>query len=214
MTFRKSVVLMLVFASILAGSIEPAHAFRSTKQEGFTDPDYLDFKPKVVLIQVLSENLEIREVVEDRLAKELEKRGIKVFSERQLFPPTRQWDAAKRSEIFAKFGVEAVVAVGVGASSHSVSQFGSQTWGSATATTYGNTTSVSGSATSVPFVSAKSNSSFSSVLIDARNGRTAWTTDIYTKAGGLLFAGGTKDAKAAAKAIIKGLIENNHLDKK
>ena len=44
--------------------------------------------------------------------------------------------------------------------------------------------------------------------------RVAWYADIFTKAGGTLFVSGKGDAKAAAKGVIKGLIENGHLKKK
>jgi hypothetical protein len=63
----------------------------------------------------------------------------------------------------------------------------------------------------VSIVSAKLKSSFTAALINAKNGRTALTTDIATKAGGLLFAGGKKDANAAAKALVKGLAQDGHV---
>ena len=65
----------------------------------------------------------------------------------------------------------------------------------------------------MPIYGANSSSAFSGVLVDVTKGRVPWTLDIYTKAGGLLFAGGKKDVKAAAKAIIKGLKANNHIAK-
>ena len=205
-------IALFIVLSLIAP--ESAHALRSTKQESFTDPDYIGYQPTAVLLLVLSDNLEIREVIEKRLTKELEKRGITVYRERDLFPPTREWSQSHRVEIFAKFGIEAGMVIATGASSHEVSQIGSQTWGSGTATSYGNTTSFSGNSTTTPIIRASSNSSFSGVLIDLETGRTAWTTDVYTKAGGLLFAGGKKDAKAASKAVIKGLVEKGHLPAK
>ena len=206
---------LLAFVGLLALMLPaPSHAFRSTKQESFTDPDYIGFQPKVVMIGVMNANLDIREAIERQLTRDLERRGITVYRERDLFPPTREWDAVQRVEVAEKFGIEAGIIVGIGSSSYDVSQFGSQTWGSATATTFGSTTNVQGSATTVPFVSVKSSSSFSGVMIDVTNGRIAWTTDIFTKAGGLLFAGGKKDAKAAAKAVTKALVEKEHLPKK
>ena len=51
-------------------------------------------------------------------------------------------------------------------------------------------------------------------MFDVREGRIAWTTDIYTKASGTLFVGGKGDAKAAAKAVVKGLIKDGHIPKK
>jgi hypothetical protein len=203
---RASLLIVLTFS--LAGQ---AHAFRSTKQESFTDPDYVGYKPGVVVVSVLTDNFELREVIEERVLKDLRKKGLTVYSERDLFVPTRQWDAEQRAAVLAERHVDAMIVVGIGASSHDVSQIGTNTYTTVNAYGYGNSATAYGSSTSVPIVSAKSKSSFSAVLIDVTNGRTAWTTDIFTKAGGLLFAGGKKDAKAGAKAVIKGLTESGHL---
>jgi hypothetical protein len=206
----RSVVVLFVAAVLLVLAL-PAQAFRSTKQESFTDPDYTDFKPSIVMISVLSNNVEIREAIEQRLTRDLSKRGIKVFDESDLFPPTRNWDADQRAEILSKHNVDAIIVVGIGSSSHDVSQIAANTFTSGSVYGYGNSATVTGTSTTVPIVSAKSKSSFSAALIDAKNGRTAWITDIFTKAGGLLFAGGKKDAKAAANALVKGLAKDGHL---
>lgn len=220
-------ILVMIFCMLAPAT---ADAFRSTKQESFTDPDYLEFKPKTLVILVLSDNLEIRKIVEERISKDFEKRGIKVFVNSKLFPPTRVWDNAQRAEIYERYSIDAGIVVAFGESSQQVSQVGSTTWGSATANTRGNATANSrgnttdisfdastttyGSSTTTAIVSAKGNASFSAVMFDVREGRTAWTTDIYTKASGTLFVGGKGDAKAAAKAVIKGLIEDGHIPKK
>jgi len=192
---------------------ETSHSFRSTKQESYTDPDYIDYQPKVVTILVLAENFEARNIIEERLIKGLEKRGIKVYLHDQLFPPTREWDEAQRKEIYDRYSIEAGIVVAVGTSSQDIVQVGSRTSGSATATSYGNSASAHGSSTTTAIIRAKSNASFGGVLVDLSENRIAWTADIYTKAGGTLFVGDKGDAKAAAKGIIKGLIEHNHIPK-
>lgn len=220
-------IIVMIFCMLAPAT---ADAFRSTKQESFTDPDYLEYKPKTVVVLVLSDNLEMRKIVEDRVSADLEKRGIKVFVNSKLFPPTREWDDAQKAEIYERYSIDAAIAVAFGESSQQVSQVGSTTWGSATSNTYGNatartqgnTTDISfdantttyGSSTTTAIVSAKGDASFSAVMFDVREGRVAWTTDIYTKASGTLFVGGKGDAKAAAKAVIKGLIEDGHIPKK
>ena len=211
--------LLMIFCMLAPAT---ADAFRSTKQESFTDPDYLEFKPKAVVILVLSDNLEMRNIVEDRISADFEKRGITVFVNSKLFPPTREWDNAQKAEIYKRYTIDAGIVVAFGESSQRVSQVGSTTWGSATANTRGNTTDISfdasttthGSSTTTAIVSAKGNASFSAVMFDVRERRIAWTTDIYTKASGTLFVGGKGDAKAAAKAVVKGLIKDGHIPKK
>ncbi len=205
-----TVIAVFLFAIALS---DTSHAFRSTKQESFTDPDYLDYQPKAMTILVLSDNLEVRKIIEKRLIKDFEKRGIKVFLHDKLFPPTRDWDDVQRGEIYKRYSIDAELIVGIGTSSQQISQVGTQSWGSATATAYGNSARAYGSSTTTAIIKAKSNASFSGVMIDLSENRIAWTTDIYTKASGTLFVGDKGDAKAAAKAIVKGLIENRHIPK-
>ena len=204
-------IILFVF-SLAASDI--AFAFRSTKQESFTDPDYLEWQPKVVAVLVLSDNLEVRKVIQERLTSELEKRGIKVFLHEKLFPPTREWDDIQRREIYAKYSLEAGIVVGVGESSQDIRKYGSRTYGTANATAYGNSVNVKGSSTTTDRVTARSTASFSGVMLDLDQGRIAWTSDIYVKASGTLIVGTKGDAKAAVKSIIKGLIENSHIPKK
>jgi hypothetical protein len=207
-------VLALIIFLVAISFSDASYAFRSTKQESYTDPDYLDYQPKTVVVQVVAENFEARQIIEERLTADLEKRGIKVYLHNELFPPTRDWDDAKRREIFERYSIEAGIVVGVGASSQQIAQVGSYTSGSATATSSGSSSTAYGSSTTTPIISASSNAAFSGLLIDLSENRIAWTSDIYTKASGTLFVGGKGDAKAAAKGIIDGLIEDNHLAKK
>lgn len=214
-THRRFMIVTVIAVFLFAIALpDTSHAFRSTRQESFTDPDYLDYQPKAVTILVLSENLEVRKIIEKRLTKDFEKRGIKVYLHEKLFPPTRDWDDVQRGDIYERYSIDAGIVVAIGTSAQQISQVGSQTWGSATATAYGNSATAYGNSTTTAIVSAKSNASFSGVMIDLSEDRIAWTTDIYTKASGTLFVGGKGDAKAAAKAIIKGLIESGHIPKK
>ncbi len=203
-----------LIAVLAVGLVGQANAFRSTKQENFTDPDYVGYKPGVIVVSVLTDNFELRQVIEKQLSKDLRKKGLTVYLEREFFVPTRQWDADARAALLAERKVDALIVVGIGASSYDISQIGTNTYTTVNAYGFGNSATAYGSSTSVPIVSANSSSSFSAAMIDVTNGRIVWTTDIYTKAGGLLFAGGKKDAKAGAKAVIKGLAESGHLPTK
>jgi len=158
-----------------------------------------------------AQNVDVRKAAEKYLVADLEKRGIKVYPGKKLFPPTREWDNAQRSEIYKRYSIEAGITVAAGASSEQITRFGSQNWGSATTTFSGNTARTTGHGTSMPIVIAKSQAAYSALLIDLEKSRVAWTTDIYIKSKGLLFVGGKRDAKAAAKTILKGLAENNHI---
>ena len=62
--FAVSLALFGLLALMLPA---PSRAFRSTKQESFTDPDYIGFQPKVVMISVKNANLDIRQAIESQL---------------------------------------------------------------------------------------------------------------------------------------------------
>jgi hypothetical protein len=207
----KTLHLALATLVCLMVAATPAHALRSTKHESFTDPDFVGYQPSKVVLVINIQNLDIRDAIENRLSKELSRRGVEVLDERDLFPPTRQWDPEARKRILEQHGVTSVIVFDVGDSSHTVSQIGSNTYSSATAYGYGNSATATGTSTTVPIVSANSESSFSAVLLDVSSGRIAWTADIHTKAGGTLFAGGKKDANAAAKAVVKSMSADGHI---
>lgn len=223
--FRTVLLSWIIFSLAM-----PAHAFRQTKQESFTDPDYFDYQPNTITVMVNAENLEVRDAAEKHIIAELEKRNIKALPHKKLFPPTREWDDAKRAEIYKRYSIEANLVITAGASSKQVTDLWSQTYGNATGTSTGNatartfggntninsrsTTNVSGNSTTVQYKSIKSQAAFSAILVDVQENQIAWTTDIYIKAGGLLFVGGKRDAKAAAKSIIKSLIKDKHIPAK
>ena len=55
---------------------ESALAFRSTKEKGYTDPDYQGYAPQSIVLVVLSDDLEVRDAVERKLVRDLGKKGI------------------------------------------------------------------------------------------------------------------------------------------
>lgn len=219
--------VMLLCSLMLAQS---AFAFRSTKTESFTDPDYQSFRPKKVVVLVRNAPNDTRSEIEERIIAKLSEFGVVGIKERALFPPTREWTPEARAEILKKNEVDSSLIVAVGANSASIRRIGTQTFANttvngtldATSTRTGpNTVSTNGtirdtastSATSYDMVVAHSKADFSAVLIDTTNGRTAWYADITTKASGTLFVNEKGDTKGAVKGIIEGLVDDGHLSK-
>ena len=191
-----------------------AEALRSTKQQSHTDPDYIGYQPKSVLLIVEFADMDMRDIATARLVKDLEKRGISVHLYDDLFPPTRAWSEEDQLKIIEKIGVEAALVVTEGAADSVVNAIGTQTWGTASASGFGNYATASGNSTTTTIFTAKSVANFAGVLYHIEDDRIAWTADIYSKASGTLIVGASGDAKAAAKGVIKGLIENGHIPKK
>jgi len=212
-----STAALFLFFALLAP--ESALALRSTKEKGYTDPDYTGFAPKSIVLVVLSDDLEVRDAVEKKLVRDLGKKGIIVHLNYDLFPPTREWTKEHQQSVYERESIEAGIVFTVGASATSVMPFLTQTHYSGNVfgsydgysgfNAYG-----SGSSTSVTFTYVRSKGVFSAVLVDLFENRIAWYSDISTKAGGLLFAGSIKDARAAAGAVTKSLKAHGHIRKK
>jgi hypothetical protein len=203
----KSIALAALLGLAL---VRPAAAFRSTDCESYTDPDYVGYRPTRVLLTIVSDSANARRMIRERLADELEKEGITVFDERDLFVPTRQWTVEDREAVFAARRIDAELTITAGASAASVIPVMMNSNSSVSATGGG----AFGSTTSYPVYAARSTAEFSGVLFDLEGHRVAWYADVYTKAAGLLFVGAKGDAKGAVKGIVNGLEEDGHIGRK
>lgn len=215
MSFRLLAIAFTLCALLFSA---PAEALRSTKVEGHTDPDFVGYQPKKVLIVVIGTSTDMRQQTEKRMIERLAKFNVEAATERQLFPPTRDWSPETRVEMLEKHGFDSTILVVSGANSTSVIPFARQTYGTANTTghVYGNgafNAQTSGTTTEYNLVSVSSSAEFSAVLVQNGTGRIIWYGDIVTKAGGTLFVGERGDAKASVKGVIEGLEENGHLTK-
>lgn len=186
-----------------------AHAFRGIDVESYTDPDYKAYVPKKVLLVVQSQSVELRAELERKAQQEIEQVGFSVVKFRELFPPTRDWSQEQINDICQKEGVDSSLVISSGERSESIRQIGTQSFGSANYS--GSNSSVNGSASTVKVNKAKSVAEFSAVLIEQSSGRKVWYADITVKAGGTLFVGAEKDARAAVDAVVEYLGKDGHL---
>lgn len=212
---------VLLVATCLAAALfsHPAGALRSTKVEGHTDPDFIGYQPKKVLVVVVAPTTEIRLQTEERMLGRMAEYGVQASTERQVFPPTRQWTPEQRVEILSRQGFDSTLLVVSGANSTTVIPFATQTYGTANTTgqIHSNGTfnaQTRGASTEYNLVSVRSSAEFSAVLVQNGSGKVIWYGDIVTKAGGTLFVGERGDAKASVKGVIEGLEEGGHLVKK
>jgi len=200
---------------LLISLLTPAWSLRSMEFEAYTDPDFNGYTFTKVLL-VVEGGFEATKIIRKRLTKQFSKRSIVLVEQKRMFPPTREWSAQDRNRILKDEGVGAVLVISPGASAASIMPAITQTYGSVQGNYNEGTGSFSGSGSSSSYqiYSAKSKAEYSAVLFDIQSSRTAWYIDILTKASGTVFVGEKGDAKAAAKGVIKGLIENGHISKK
>ena len=211
---RRSVALLLVASLLSVLSIPDANAFRRSSTQSFTDPDFVAYQPKKLMLFVLDASPVFRAAIEEQVKKTIEKVGVTVVLERSLFPPTREWSQEKRREILDREGIDTGLFIGLGSADRSVIPMGTQTFASGSATISGDNVYGSGQATSVNIQGVRSSAVFSAALVVVEGNRVAWYADVTSSAEGLLFVGDKDDAKAVAAEILKALIKDGHLPKK
>lgn len=169
-------------------------AFRHTDIEGYTDPEFTDFRFKTVVVQMPNASLGFRNLVIKRLAKEFKKQHIRMLLHNDLFPPTRQWSADATREIYEQYDVDAGLVITLGSigskSTPGMVMYNESTYNGMT----------SGYATQVTYV--RDHASFEIALVDAESRQTVWIGNLDTRGAGMLFVG----SKSTAKGLVKGLI--------
>lgn len=193
-------------------------ALRYTKQESYTDPDYVGYEPRKVMLTIESNEISFTRKVQKHTAKLLKRYGVEVVSRKSILPPTRDWTPEQISRILAEQGIDSILLLTVGYSAASVIPVATHTYGSSNTTAFqsGNTFSgaTNGRSSSYHIYRARSKAAFSAVLIDAKEARAVWYSDITSKAGGTLFVSEKGDAKALVKGAVRGLKERGHISKK
>ena len=211
------IVALVVIAMLATFAATPAHAFRSTSSESYTDPDFKGFQPKRIMLVVDDNDSDMRLQVESRVIAAMKKSGVEVVPMRELMPPTREWTVEAQGAVLTQAAIDSVLVITVGASSRVVMPIMTQTRTTTTASATGYGNSVYGSANStsstVPVYGAKSKSIFSAVLKDTATGRIAWYADITVKASGTYFVSDKSDAKGVAGEVAKAMQSDGHLPK-
>lgn len=204
--------------SVLLGLSVPAEAFRSIDVQSFTDPDYVGYQPKKIVVMVVGGTHEVTAEILERVTAQLAKKGVQAFPARNLFPPTRTWTEADQAAIYEKYEIDSGLIITVGASASQIIPVATQTYGSANV--FGNVNSSgsfnahgTSSATSYNVMSAKSKAEFSAVLLDIKKNRTVWYADVLVKAQGTLFVSEKGDAKGVVNGILDGLEDDGHVSK-
>lgn len=210
--------LQLGVAVLLIMACSSASAFRSTDVESFTDPDYKDYQPKKIMLVVENASQEMRSAIEERLAKNLQKKGVEVIPNRKVFPPTRDYTPEDKAKVLAAESIDSALVITIGASSSSVMAIATQTHG--TTRINGSTNNYGGfnatartKANSQNIYTASSKAEFSAVLFDVAQNRAAWYADVQVKAKGTAFVSEKGDAKGLVGAVIDGLEKDGHVTK-
>jgi len=142
----------------------------------------------------------------------------------RLFPPTRSYTDAEIRRDLAAQGVDGVLLINVGdtgvvreyAGTVLYGQYSGSTVATGAATSLGNVTTGSVSATShgtmtaaaAPSYRYKRQTNFTARLIEPATGRVLWIGQGQVNAGGLLFVGNNASASSSVSAIFDDLQKN------
>jgi hypothetical protein len=200
----KAIALISAFVGLV---VAPAHAFRSTDIESFTDPDFVGFMPKKVVVLVASDDLNVARLVETPLIEALAERGVEAHSGLDLFPPTRPIESYDMHGMLKARGIDSAILIAPSGRSTGSYQ------GPSTATT--NISGNTATTTVTPQVIQTSDASFEARLLALgdvpETTRVAWQAQIQTSASGWIFVSKKGDAKGAVRAITRALSEDGHL---
>ncbi len=172
-------------------------AFRHTDVETQTIPGFEGYTFDAVYVQIPSDNDYFREYVAERLATELKRSKIRMYTADDLFSPFREWSEEDRKAVLATHGIDATLVITQESASSRASNgilfFDADL----------------GMATRVQAMSDRA--VFHVRLIDVKSTELAWTAIVRTRGNGTLFTGDKSTAKAVSKHLAKSLRVSGHL---
>lgn len=185
----------------------------SSSVKGFTDPDYVGYKPKKILV-----------LMPEGFSKAF-KSQIEIFTtteavtKNDLFLPTRTYTDKKLLDIINENNIDATLSISVESDNSSTSVSSYQTYTNATAQNIGNTTTATGTTTTVPVTTSQRKSSAkiklnSLAAINNSETQTVWIGSVNTSAKGDIYTDSASTMNSMAKETVQELIRAGHLDRK
>lgn len=181
----------------------------STQVRDFTDPDYINYTAKKLLIDAPSP------FFEESFSYKLKDIDVQYAPTTNLFLPTRTYTAEEKVEIIRRNGFDSLLIISISGDNQSsdVVGYNTNSYANAYSTGYGNAYA-SGASTTVPIVSNNRNTQAQAKLYDTKNGRIIWVGNLNTKASGSLYMSNSSTVNSMTKEIINSLLQKRHLIKK
>ena len=181
----------------------------STSVKDFTDPDYIAFTSKKILIDATNP------LFDEAFKNKLKNIDVEYLSTNSLFLPTRQYTSEGKVKIIKENDFDSYLVINIESddSSRRVVAYQSTSTVNAYSTGYGNAYAT-GSSSTVPITSHKRHTGATAKLYDVKNGRMVWTADINTSASGALYMSNSDTVYSMVKKIISSLVAKGHLKNK
>jgi hypothetical protein len=192
--------LIALLPLFLAGCI-------TTSLQPHMNPSYQGARYEKVAVGAPNLQGKHRAMLEDRLARKLQAKGILAAPMHTLFPPYKEWSMEEVRDGLAEDGFPVALLVQVGRSQGSSQAIAYQTTGSAK--TVGN--SVQASSWTVPIRSASRTTSSRATLIDVQANENVWVVTGRTEGRGTVYAGVDDAIKDLAAEYAQALIQTGLL---
>lgn len=177
----------------------------STRVKDFTDPDYISFISKRLVIESPSQTFT------DYFADALRRIDVEYISSDKLFLPTRSYTKDERLKTMEKKGFDSVLLVDFSGGSRSSSVVAYNTSTRIYGGGYGNTYA---SSSTIPISTHRRNSQARAKLYNIKTGRIIWVGNLHTSASGALYMSNSSTVKSMTKSIVASLLRKGHLIKK
>lgn len=181
----------------------------STHVRDFTDPDYISFQSKKILIETPSH------LFEESFSNELKNIDVIYASSSSIFIPTRTYTAKDKLKIMEDKGFDSLLTINISDNHQSskVVGYNTSSYANAYSTGYGSAYA-SGTSTSIPIVSHNRNSKAIAKLYEVKTGRIIWVGNLDTSASGALYMSTSTTVDSMVEEIVVSLLKKRHLKKK
>lgn len=181
----------------------------STSVKDFTDPDYITFTSKKLLLDATNP------LFDEAFKNKLKNIDIEYLSTNSLFLPTRKYTSEDKVKIIKEKGFDSYLVINIESddSSSRVVAYQTSSTANAYSSGYGNAYAT-GSSSTVPITSHRRQTGATAKLYDVKTGRMAWTADINTSASGALYMSNSGTVYSMVKKIIASLLAKGHLKNK
>lgn len=181
----------------------------STNVRDFTDPDYMGFQSKKLLIESPSH------LIEESFSNELKNIDVVYYLSSSIFIPTRTYTTKDKLKIMKDKGFDSLLTINISGDhqSSNVVGYNTNSYASAYSTGYGNAYA-SGTSTTIPIVAHNRNSKAQAKLYEVKTGRVIWVGNLDTSAQGSLYMSNSTTADSIAEEAVVSLLKKGHLKKK
>lgn len=179
-----------------------------TKLRDFTDPDFISFTVKKLLVVTPSQEFD------DIFIQTLAKKNIDVSANRfsDAFLPTRKYNKEEMLDIIKSNGYEATINITIAGdqSSSQVISYMTNSSAQVYSTGYGNAYAT-GQSTAIPITARNRNTASKAELYNPITQRKIWVADLNTEASGALYVQNDDTMKSISEETINSLLKRRHL---